>query len=108
MSDDLRLPPLQQTLLDAPTTAALFRDLAACTEVLSVTPKTTATGHTTGSLTLADAQAGLADGTLRAAQIRYRYDGAEWCDTLLTTPGGLRVVRVCQSDVLASVLHERV
>lgn len=101
----LKLPALQQSVLDAPTVAALFRDLEACTEIIAILPKTHATVHikpTTG-LSLADAQAGLTDGSFRAVQIRYRYDSQEWCDTLMATPGGLRVVRICQDDINATL-----
>ena len=100
---DLKLPPLQQTVLDGPTTAALFRDLAACTRVLSITPKTAAAGHTTGTITLDAAATGLRDGSLRGVQIRYHYDEREWCDTLIATPTGLRVVRISTQDIAATL-----
>ena len=100
---DLKLPPLQQTVLDAANADALFRDLAACTRVLSVTPKTAAMGHTIGSITLEQAATGLRDGSLRGAQVRYVYDQQEWCDTLIATPAGLRVVRICTQDITATL-----
>ena len=100
---DLKLPPLQQTVLDAATTDVLFRDLAACTRVLSVIPKTAAMGRTTGSITLEAAAAGLRNGTLRGAQVRYVYDQEEWCDTLIATPAGLRVVRISTTDITATL-----
>ena len=100
---DLKLPPLQQTVLDGPTADALFRDLAACTQVLSITPKTSAMGHTNGTITLVEAAAGLQDGSLRGAQVRYLYDDQEWCDTLIATPAGLRVVRICTQDIAATL-----
>jgi len=100
---ELKLPPLQQTLLDPETAADLFRDLAVCTQVLSITPKHSASGHTSGSITLEQAEAGLSDASLRGAQVRYRYEGREWCDTLISTPGGLRVVRICTDDITATL-----
>lgn len=101
----LKLPPLQQSVLDAPTLAALFSDLAACTEIIAILPKTHATQYIepTAGLTLTDAHTGLADGSFRAVQIRYRYDSQEWCDTLMKTPGGIRVVRICQDDINATL-----
>lgn len=100
---ELKLPPLQQTLLDPATAADLFRDLEACTQVLSITPKHSAAGHTSGSITLDQAQAGLSDGSLRGAQVRYRYEDREWCDTLIGTPNGLRVVRICTDDIAGTL-----
>lgn len=100
---ELKLPPLQQTFLDAPTVAALFRDLAACTQVLSVAPKYAATGHTSGAITLEQAKAGLQDSSIRAVQIRYGYEAQEWCDTLIGSANGVRVVRISMTDVAATI-----
>jgi hypothetical protein len=100
----LALPPLQQAPLDAATVDQLFADLATCTQVLAVIPRHAArTMIVEPSISLADAHAALRAGTLRGVQIRYRYDGREWTDTLLPTPdGGARLVRICTDDVLAS------
>lgn len=99
------LPPLQQTVLDPATVAALFADLSACAEVTSVT--TRAPGRTAGAapttLSLEAAREGLLSGGLRTVQIRYRHGGQTWCDTLLATPVGVRLVRISEEDVLASV-----
>jgi hypothetical protein len=36
-------------------------------------------------------------------QIRYRFDGREWCDTLMALPGGAaRLVRICTDEAVAS------
>ncbi len=104
-SSGMTLPPLQQTVLDDATAAALFRDLAACTKILAVRPKLSATGYIdpAAELTLDGAAAGLSNGALRAVQVRYLYDEREWCDTLLATPNGLRVVRICQEDIAATI-----
>jgi hypothetical protein len=99
----MKLPPLQQTVLDPATAEALFRDLAACTQILSVTPKTRSVGHTRGAITIDEARVGLLSGELHGAQIRYRYDDAEWCDTLFATPQGLRVVRIRTDDIAATL-----
>ena len=48
------------------------------------------------------AQAGLAAGDFRGVQVRYVYEGKEWCDTLLAAPGGVRLVRICTDDARAS------
>lgn len=100
----LKLPALQQAALDPTTLDQLFADLTACTQVLAVVPRHAArTMIVERSISLADAHAAFRAGTLRGVQIRYRYDGREWNDTLLPTPdGGARLVRICTDDVLAS------
>lgn len=96
MSDPApKLPALQQTVLDAATLEALFRDLAQCTQILAVLPKGAPQAYAGDrAISLDAAREGLASGAFRGVQVRYRYDGQEWCDTLLATPGGVRLVRI--------------
>lgn len=102
--DPLRLPPLQQTVLDVATTDALFRDLAACADILAVLPKYARRQHCDSEpLTLEQARTRLSAGLLLGVQIRYRYDGQTWCDTLLRRPVGLTLVRIRDDDVAASL-----
>lgn len=109
MSDSpetLRLPPLQQTVLDPATLEALFRDLQACTQVVAVQPKLPGPPRMSAGLpplSLETARAGLADGSLAGAQIRYRYENGTWCDTLIRRPDGIRLVRICESDIVATL-----
>lgn len=103
-SEPLRLPPLQQTILDVATTDALFRDLAACTTIHAVIPKYARNAHTgSDSLSLEQARTRLAAGLLLGVQIRYGYDGHTWCDTLLRRPNGLTLVRIREADIEATV-----
>jgi hypothetical protein len=103
-NEPLRLPPLQQTVLDVATTDALFRDLAACTRIHAVIPKYARNAHTgPDSLTLEAARTRLAAGLLLGVQIRYGYDGHTWCDTLLRRPAGLTLVRIREADIEATV-----
>ena len=46
------------------------------------------------ALTLADARRLLEERAVRGLQIRYRYDGADWWDTLMVLPEGWRLVRI--------------
>ncbi len=95
-----QLPALTQAVLDPATLDALFRDLAACTEILAVVPKTAAQTMTAPvPIDLATARAGLASGQFRGVQVRYRYESKEWCDTLMATPAGVRLVRLCTDDI---------
>jgi hypothetical protein len=100
----LRLPQLQQTILDVATTDALFRDLAACTTIHAVIPKSAARGHTgPETIPLETARTRLAAGLLLGVQIRYAYDGHTWCDTLLRRPAGLTLVRIREADIAATI-----
>lgn len=90
---DVPLSELHQAVLDAPVLAALFADLAACAEVLEVRAKGAATAYGNDAAGLDQVQAALSAGTLHGAQIRYAWQGALWCDTLLRADGGVRIVR---------------
>ena len=95
-----RLPDVQQAVLDTATLDALFRDLAHYTQIIAVVPKTAAAGMVNErSISLDDARAGLTSGAFRAVQVRYRYDQREWCNTLMGTPAGVRLVRICTDSI---------
>ena len=85
------MSPLTAADLDPATLAALFRDLEELTEIDEVLIKGAANGHA-GSAGLQQARQALEEGA-RAIQIRYRWAGKAWLDTLLRTPGGVRLVR---------------
>lgn len=90
----LELPDLHQADLDDATVAALFRDLAACAQILEVQVKGGATARSSARPDLDTARDLLLGGQVRAIQVRYAYQGAQWLDTLMRTPGGVRVVRM--------------
>lgn len=86
---------LHEGMLDAERLAELFADLAEYAEITDVLLKGGAVQYAgEQAVTLAEAHAQLAAGAVRGAQIRYRFDGRAWCDTLLHGPTGLRVVRM--------------
>lgn len=90
------LPDLNQALLDEAGLAELLSDIEACTEATEIIPKQAAEGYVAenATLTLADARRMLAARAVRAVQIRYRYDGVDWWDTLMVLPEGYRLVRI--------------
>lgn len=91
------LPELHQSELDPDTLEALFADLEACAEIHAVIPKA-GPGHVTpASITLAEGRALLTAGQLRGLQIRYRYQGSEWWDTLIAVGGAVRITRIEQT-----------
>ena len=89
-------PPLAQLTtadLDPTTLAALFADLRAYTEVVEVQVKGGATAYA-GNAGLDQAESQLLAGVVRAIQVRYRWQGQAWMDTLMRLGDGrLRIVR---------------
>lgn len=77
-----------------------FDDLSQCAEVFEILPKMApqARAVDSGEWTLSDAKLAVMEGRVRGVQIRYGYDGAEWWDTLLCQPAGVRIVRIRQGD----------
>lgn len=94
---DPPMPALEEGTLDAASLEALLRDVGACAELLEVILKGSARGHAASAgADLAAARDALTARGCRAAQLRYRYAGVEWWDTILVLPDGWKVVRIRQ------------
>jgi hypothetical protein len=92
----LKLPELNMTLLDAAQVEQLLRDIEACTQITEIIPKHAARGHVpdTAAVTLAQARELLATRAVRGLQLRYRYENADWWDTLMLVGEQFRLVRI--------------
>jgi hypothetical protein len=91
------LPELQDAVLDLATLRQLLFDIATQTELLEVRLKGEPRSYArVDPCDLVEAAAQLLDRRVLGVQVRYRYRGAEWWDTLLGTQGGVRLVRVRQ------------
>lgn len=89
------LPELHSGDLDVETVGALFDDLERHAVILDVLVKAAPTRHVSDvAIPLREAQALLAAREVRGVQIRYRWQGAEWRDTLMQLPTAVRVVRM--------------
>ncbi len=90
------LPELHQGVLSEAQVWQLFADIEQCTRVLEILPKHAAAGRVADAagVTLAQARELVAARAVRALQLRYEYDGAEWWDTLMLNGGQFRVVRI--------------
>ena len=90
------LPDLHQAVLDTATVEQLFHDIESCAQLAELIPKYAAHGYVPpdAALTAAEARSLLLTRQLRALQLRYRYDGADWWDTLQVLPDGFRLVRI--------------
>ncbi|MCO4746967.1 MAG: hypothetical protein KC912_19370 [Proteobacteria bacterium] len=96
---EFQLPELQDTMLDAGTLQQLVHDLTTCTTVLDVLLKGGPMARTDAKrVSLADAVDQLQAGAVFGVQVRYRWEEAEWRDTLMRTPGGIRLVRMRMPD----------
>lgn len=90
------LPALHSTILDAAQLEQLLGDIEACTEIVEILPKYASRGQVadTAQVTLIQARELLATRAVRGLQLRYRYDGADWWDTIMVTGDQFRVVRI--------------
>lgn len=91
------LPDLHQAQFDGAELERLIRDIEACARITEIIPKFAATACVpeNTSLTPGDARRLLLDGAARAVQFRYRYEGADWWDTIMALSGGqFRLVRI--------------
>lgn len=93
---------LQDAILDEATLDRLFDDVATSAELLEIafkggseamTPEPTAAS-------LASARRALRDGAVFGVQLRYRFAGTEWWDTLMPTRNGVRLVRIDRGAAL--------
>lgn len=93
--EDQTLPPMSEIVLDDEQLAALFDDLQRLVRIDRIVIKTgRGRADAAGPQCLDEAHAMLAQRTVRGVQIRYRYDGAAWCDTLMPVAQGIRLVRI--------------
>lgn len=92
----LKLPELNTTQLDSAQVEQLLRDIEACTQITGIIPKFATRGHVpdTASVTLAEARELLATRAVRGLQLRYRYENADWWDTLMLVGDQFRLVRI--------------
>jgi hypothetical protein len=96
-TESLSLPTLHDALLDEGTLAQLARDLEGFAQVEEVLLKGGPTARAgERSVPLAEALEALRQGRVLGVQIRYRYQGTVWWDTLLRTAHGVRLVRIEQ------------
>ena len=89
------LPQLQDAILDPETLEQLFQDIQHRAVVHEVLLKGGAAAMASGqSVSLDEARAALQEGRVLGVQIRYWYGEANWWDTLMRTPKGIRLIRI--------------
>lgn len=91
----LNVPGFRQAVLDTSALERLLREIEQHADVLEIVPKFPQRGCLAeGPANLAEARKLLLFHSVRGVQIRYRYDGAETCDTIMMAPEGFRLVRI--------------
>jgi len=87
---DDALPELLQAEWGADQVMKLFDDLRDGAEVEHVQMRAAKDDRTT---TLAEAKLAFADGSAQAIQVRYRFEGEMWCDTILPSEQTTKIIR---------------
>jgi hypothetical protein len=93
-ADDLDVEPLQVAVLDEGTVDQLFFDVGAAAELIDVAVR--GGEDVRGAVSrpgLGEARDALVSGRAVGIQLRYRFRGVEWWDTLVRIEGGVRLVR---------------
>ena len=79
---------------DLPQVLALFDDLDQGADVKHVQLRSSSGPSTNdSSVSLSQARHMLSNGTAKAIQIYYEFDGQSWCDTLMALSEKIRVIR---------------
>lgn len=94
---DAPLPDLQDQVIDWNVVESLLGDIELSARLFAVLIKSNTEGMADGAdLDLTRVKPALEAGT--AVQLRYVHEGVEWWDTLMPMAGGVRIVRMQQSD----------
>lgn len=89
------LQDLQDAMLTPEMLQAYFLDLEWFAAIAEVLPKYKVNTFVSDEpITLQTGRALLQGGQLHGLQIRYRFEGSTWWDTLLVGPRGIRMVRI--------------
>lgn len=94
--------PLQDALLDEPTLAQLLFDIEHAGQLIGVVIRPLGARRRVGAsppATLEAARQALEEGTA-SVQLRYRFGGEEWWDTLLPAGHQIRLVRISHTRAL--------
>jgi hypothetical protein len=91
---DLDMPALRVADLDEAGIDDLFMDLSAAGELFEVVVKASSRARCASTACSLDAaREALRSEDVLAVQVRYRFEDRAWCDTLMRSAGGARLVR---------------
>lgn len=97
------LPYVHDGALTREQLLVVVSDIESGTEILAVNVKRLRQAHSDEQpVSLRHALAQLLEGAVTGLQVRYRYQGREFWDTLLSTASGYRIVRIDHTATLPS------
>jgi hypothetical protein len=92
---DVPLADLQDAILEPETLRQLLFDIETQAQLIEIRVKGGATAQASaGVRTLSAARSLLESGGVLGVQLRYRWRGFEWWDTLMRSAAGIRLVRI--------------
>lgn len=101
MTPSMPFVPLQDVILDDATVDQLFFDVAQAAELIGVVHKGPGAKRSQDAVLTAGAldraHRAFTARELAAVQLRYRFGGEEWWDTLTRTDRGVRLIRISHS-----------
>jgi len=104
--DLMTTTPFQEVLLDEETVGQLFFDVRHAAELVAVIEKGPNERRAREPSTTLDAldaaHAAFTRRELVGVQLRYRFGGEEWWDTLTHTASGVRLIRISHTRTLAT------
>jgi hypothetical protein len=95
---ELRLPDLQDAVLGVSQMRVYLEELDSLGCPVKVRVKS-AFQQRPRTLSLGDIGRALERGEIHSAQLRYRFEGTAWVDTLMRTARGIRLVRLDLNEV---------
>jgi hypothetical protein len=98
------LPPMREAMLSAEQIRQLFTDIEELADNILLMQRTAqspraAVAHSTSSVNLVAARDAILTGQVPRLQIRYRWQNADWIDTLETRESEYRLVRITHRNV---------
>jgi len=85
---------VRESVMDDEQLRALLSDIATNGEIIELSVKASPRARPDAIARLPELYLKLVQRRVFGAQVRYELSGAEWLDTLIATPDGLRLVRV--------------
>lgn len=84
------LPPMRQADLTEGQVNDLFSDVASCAKDVRLMMRS----KNSAASNLHSAKKAILSGSVSRLQIRYRWEGKYWIDTLQSIPGGFQLIRI--------------
>lgn len=91
---EVSLPDLQEVIFDGGQLRAYLDELHSTGTSVVVTVKRSQRSQVRGDVSVTNLCSEFIAKSLHSAQLRYSHSGTRWVDTLMITPGGVRLIRM--------------